>query len=86
MKKIICVFKIALCVFAITSCNPNAGKELITEIVQLKATLSNENESITLGDTLKIKLTLPDTVVNSLRTQTVQSLQRGYFAMRVGSA
>ena len=66
----------------IYSCNPNAGKELMTEFVKLNAEINNSNETILLGDTLKIRLTVPDTVVSNLRTQNVQSLQRAFFAMR----
>ncbi len=64
------------------SCNPTAGKDFTTEVVKLNATLSNTNETILLGDTLKIRLKLPDTITTSLRTQTIQSLQRAFFAMR----
>lgn len=65
------------------SCNPSAGKELVTEVVKLKATLSNTNENILLGDTLKIILKLPDTISSNLKTQVVQSFQRGFYAMQI---
>lgn len=82
MKKIFFFLKAAICILAIVSCNPNAGKELVYDVVKLKATISNTNESIQLGDTLTVRLTLPDTITGSLQTRSVQSLQRGFFAMR----
>ena len=64
------------------SCNPNAGKEPVIDVVKLNATINNTNQSIPLGDTLKVILKLPDTLTGTLRTQTVQSLERAFFAMR----
>jgi hypothetical protein len=78
LKMIISIVSVSL----FFSCNPNAGKEMITAVVKLNATISNTSETIALGDILKIKLFLPDTVISSSGIQAVQSLQRGFFAMR----
>lgn len=67
----------------IVACNPNAGKELVIDAVKLNATINNTNESISIGDTLKIILKLPDTIIGTIKTQTVQSLQRGFFRMYI---
>jgi hypothetical protein len=79
MKNIFSLFTIYL---FIISCNPIGSKQDITEFVKLGATINNASENILLGDTLKIKLSLPDTVKTSLRNIPVQSLQRGFFVMR----
>lgn len=68
--------------FLLFSCNPNAGKDVTIEVVKLNAELNNTDETIILGDTLKIILKLPDTITGTLRTQTVHSLERAFFAMR----
>ncbi|MBC7867905.1 MAG: hypothetical protein H7X88_10275 [Gloeobacteraceae cyanobacterium ES-bin-316] len=80
--KIINSIIIACLFFIFQSCNPSAGKEPITEFVKLNAELNNTNETISLGDTLEIKIKLPDTIVSNLRLQNLQSLQRGFFGMR----
>lgn len=81
--KVISLIRVALASLIIYSCNPNAGKELIIETVKLNATFNNTSETMTLGDTLIINLKLPDTITSNLRTQTVQSLQRGFYAMYI---
>jgi hypothetical protein len=83
MKKyflIIAVFYFAILFIA---CNPQAGKPAIYEAIKLQATISNTNENINLGDTLKITLKLPDTVVSNLRNIAVQTLQRATFGLSV---
>lgn len=75
-------FKSTAFALILYSCNPNAGKELVIDIVKLNATINNTNEIILLGDTLKITLKLPDTLLGTLKTQTIQSLERSFFAMR----
>jgi hypothetical protein len=82
MKKIITIISICFLVFFI-ACNPQAGKAAIDEVVKLKASLNNTNENINLGDTLKVTLKLPDTLLSNLRNIPIQSLQRGTFAMRI---
>ncbi len=52
-----------------------------TDHVKLNATINNTNETISLGDTLKISLALPDTVISTEGTFPVQSLQSSQFAM-----
>lgn len=60
------------------SCDPPAG-QTESDFVKLNATLNNAAENIQLGDTLKFKLTLPDNLVTSTRTVTVNSLQEGWY-------
>jgi hypothetical protein len=51
-----------------------------TENVRLKATLNNSNESIHLGDTLKVTLSIPNTFVSeSSQSINVNSLQQGLY-------
>lgn len=51
-----------------------------TENVRLKATLNNINETIFLGDTLKIKLTIPNSFTSeSGQTINVNSVQNGQY-------
>lgn len=81
IMKSICFYAIALSMLLLISCNPMAGKDIITEVVKLNATISNTSETILLGETLQIKLTLPDSVTSNMRTQRIQSLERAFFAM-----
>ncbi len=60
------------------SCDPPRG-QLESDFVKLNATLNNAAETIQLGDTLKFKLTLPDNLITSTRTVTVNSLQEGWY-------
>jgi len=65
------------------SCNPSAGLEPTSEVVKLKATLNDVNESILLGDTIKISLNLTDTITSNSGKHTVQSLQHAFYGMRI---
>lgn len=49
------------------------------DFVKLNASISDTAETIRLGDTLKIKLSLPDVLVTSKNTITVNSLQEGWY-------
>lgn len=52
-----------------------------TENVRLKATINNENETINLGDTLKIKLVIPSILISESGVSTnVSSVQRGLYS------
>lgn len=52
-----------------------------TENVRLRATLNNTNETIFLGDTLKIKLTIPTSFTSeSGQTVNVNSVQNGQYS------
>lgn len=62
------------------SCDPPSDV-FNTEFVKLNATIESSTENISLGDTLKIKLKIPDTIITNSSTQIVQSLQRGQFGM-----
>ena len=66
---------------AFFGCEPPRD-ELKNDFVKLNASLSDSAETIRLGDTLKIKLTLPDNLITSKRTVSVNSLQEGWYAFR----
>lgn len=52
-----------------------------TENVRLQATINNENETINLGDTLKIKLAIPPILISESGVSTnVTSVQRGLYS------
>ena len=63
------------------SCDPDKKDIFNTEIVKVFATVESNAENITLGDTIKIKLKIPDTVITNGSTQVIQTLQRGQFGM-----
>jgi hypothetical protein len=63
------------------SCDPDKKDIFNTEIVKVFATVDSNSENILLGDTLKIKLKIPDTLITNSSTQIVQNLQRGQFGM-----
>lgn len=65
------------------SCEPDNKDIFNTEQVRLKATLSNSNETIALGDTMKMHLQLSDTIVSNTGNRSVQTLQRAQFYMRI---
>ena len=69
--------------FIIISCNPSAGLELNLETVIIGATLNNTNVSIALGDTLTMKVKIPDVVSSTSGNINVQSLQRTQFYMYI---
>jgi len=53
------------------------------ENVKLSAAINNSNQIIPLGDTLKITLLLPDTLVSNTSSLFVQSLQKAQFYMYI---
>jgi hypothetical protein len=67
------------------SCDPNNKDIFNTEFVKLNATIESNAENINLGDTLKINLKIPDTVVTNSGTQIIQSLQRAQFGMYINA-
>ncbi len=73
-------YKFLIVIFPIIffSCDPPSG-QTESDFVKLNATLNNATETIHLGDTLKFKLTLPDNIVTSTRTVSVNSLQEGWY-------
>lgn len=66
-----------------SSCDPDNKDIFNTEFVKLSATLSNSNTVISMGDTIKINLSLPDTIVSNTNSKHVQTLQKAQFYMRI---
>lgn len=65
-------------VIFLLSCDP--PRLNLTSHVKLKANINNTNEVINLGDTIKIRLVLPDTLhTEENETIPVTSLQDGYY-------
>jgi len=60
------------------SCNP-PSKYFDPEFVKLNMTLNDTAETISLGDTLKFKLTIPDTLNGVSRRVPVNTLQQGFY-------
>jgi hypothetical protein len=68
----------------ITSCEPPRNPPEQIKYVKLNAILNNINGNVALGDTLKIALKLPDTIIdNRGDVQLVNSLQMGQFALYI---
>lgn len=81
MKNIINLFSL-LILLIFFSCDP--PRVSLTDSVKLKATISNTNESILLGDTLKIRLVLPDTIITENNEKIiVTSLQKAEFSASI---
>lgn len=78
--KIYFTITIAILVF---SCTPDNRSRYNTEFVKVLASIEKSTENILLGDTIKIKLTIPDTIVTNGITKIVQNLQRGQFGMEI---
>lgn len=72
-----------LITIAFTSCDPDSKDIFNTEAVKLNGTISNNNETISLGDTLRIAVQVPDTIYSNTGVFPVQSLQRAQFYMRI---
>ena len=65
------------------SCDPDNKDIFNLESVKISGSINNTNQVIALGDTLKINVQLPDTIINSSGTFPVQSLQKAQFYMRI---
>lgn len=65
------------------SCDPDNKDIFNLENVKISGLINNTNQAITLGDTLKINVQLPEIIINSSGTLTVQSLQKAQFYMRI---
>jgi hypothetical protein len=83
MKPMLILVLLVSIIFLHNACNPSAGDPLITEFAKLNATISDTSENIRLGDTLTIGLRLPDTLITNSRSIAVNSLQRGFYSMRI---
>ena len=81
MKQIFSFFSL-LVILSSSSCDPDNKDIFNLETVKLRATLNNTNQIISLGDTLKITLLLPDTLVSNTSTKFVQSLQKAQFYLK----
>lgn len=76
------IFVILVSVLLI-SCDPDNKDIFNLESVKISGSINNINEIMVLGDTLKIDLQLPDTIINSSGVVSVQSLQKAQFYMRI---
>ncbi len=65
-----------------SSCDPDNKDIFNLENVKLKASLNNLNTAISLGDTLKINILIPDTLLSNTANIYVQSLQKGQFYLK----
>jgi len=83
MKKYILKSCIFISIVLITSCDPDNKPIFNTEQVKLKANINNPNEIITINDTLKITLQLPDTITSNTGIYPVRSLQECSFPMHI---
>jgi hypothetical protein len=78
MKKIFIITLATLPFLLSSTCKKN--KYIDADSVKLKATISDTSETIHLGDTMKITLTIPDVLVTELGQNTfVQSLNEGSY-------
>ena len=80
MKKIIIIGTIITILFS--SCDPDNKDIFNFESVKIGATLNNSNQTISLGDTLKISVQLPDTIINATGIFPVQSVQDAQFYLK----
>jgi hypothetical protein len=82
MRFLLLMIILFYCLF-FTACDSDNKDIFNTEVVKLKASISNISETILLGDTLRIALKLPDTVTSNTGVYLVQSLRRGNFPMYI---
>jgi hypothetical protein len=75
MKK---YYSVILILSYLISCDP-PNRNYGYDSVKLKATISDTNIVIHLGDTLKVTLLLPDTIVSGTQKIPVSSVQQGFF-------
>jgi hypothetical protein len=69
---------IAIMTIVLISCDP-PNKAFDPEYVKLNMTVNDTAEAINLGDTLKFKLTIPDTLNGISQSVTVNTLQEGFY-------
>jgi hypothetical protein len=80
MKKMLIIGLAVIPFLQSSTCKKNTYK--YADAVKLKATLSDTSETIHLGDTLKVTLTIPDVLVTETGQNTfVSSLQKGEFVI-----
>ena len=82
MNKILSIILVTLALY-LTSCDPDNKDIFNPERVKISGTFNNVSESIALGDTIKLNIELPDTVVSNGRGYFVQSLQKSEFSMDI---
>ncbi len=82
MKNILIILIISLPFIQGAQCKKN--QVYLNDFVKLKSVLNNSQETISYGDTLKIKLTIPDLLVTENGTNiSVNTLQQGYYIFTV---
>ncbi len=79
--KIISKLLTLIAIFFILSCDPQPRDIFNDQYIKVKADINNTSGIISLGDTIKISLKLPDTVSNGTTNYVINSLQKGDFAL-----
>ncbi len=77
------ILNFAVVIGLLSSCTSDNKDIFNFEIVKLSAILNNNNENLSLGDTLKISLQLPDTLFNAADAFFVHSVQQAQFYMYI---
>jgi len=72
-----------LTIILLYSCDPDKKDIFTLEVVKVEATLENNNEIVYLGDTLKMKVQLPDIVIGNSGNVNIESLQKAQFFMYI---
>ena len=80
MKRLI--LSLIFFIILLSSCDPDNKDIFNFEIVKLGAVINNTTENLSLGDTLKISLQLPDTLFNSADAYFVHSVQQAQFYLK----
>lgn len=74
----------AFLLIILSSCDSDNKDIFNNERVKIVGTINNTNENISLGDTLKIYVHVPDTIYNSFSSATIiHTLQLAHFNLRI---
>jgi hypothetical protein len=87
-NSIIIIFLAFIFLTSLSAFNCNKNDLIIADVVKLSATISDTNEVIHLGDTLKLRLVLPNVLngINSYGSSTsvtINNLQEAFYAIRL---
>ena len=77
------ILSLMVFIVLISSCDPDKKDIFNFESVKLGAEINNSNENLSLGDTLKVSLQLPDTIFNTEDAYFVHSVQQAQFYMYI---
>lgn len=79
MKKVVFFLKMIVIIIFICGCDP-PNDLFIPESLKLKGSLNNSNDTISMGDTLKFTLVVPNVITGSnSQSITVTSLQEAFY-------